>query len=88
MLYQPWKKTARWILTALTVLLCPLPIVAQTPAPINFIQGNYSVPQTPQATVTVAYPAAQSAGNINLVVVGWNDAKATVTSVSDSKGNS
>jgi Galactose oxidase-like, Early set domain/Concanavalin A-like lectin/glucanases superfamily/Bacterial Ig domain/Glucodextranase, domain B/Kelch motif len=88
MFYQTCKAAALWILIALSVLLCPLPGVAQTPAPINFIQGNYSVPQTPQATVTVAYPAAQSTGNLNVVVVGWNDAKATVTSVTDSKGNS
>ena len=62
-------------------------VLAQTPAPISFVQSNYSVPQTPQATVTVAYPAAQSAGNLNVVVVGWNDTTATVTAVTDSRGN-
>ena len=81
---------ARFIFSALTGLilfLCQTMVLAQTPAPINFIQGSYSVPQTPQATVTVTYSLAQSAGNLNVVVVGWNDTTATVTSVIDSKGN-
>ena len=57
------------------------------PASIAFVQGNHAVPQTPQATVTVGYAAAQTAGNLNVVAVGWNDGTATVTSVTDSKGN-
>ena len=35
----------------------------------------------------VTFAAAQTAGNLNVVIVGWNDAAATVTSVKDSKGN-
>jgi hypothetical protein len=54
---------------------------------IQFIQGSYAVPQTPQATVTVTYPGGQSAGNLNVVMVGWNDSTATVTGVTDSRGN-
>ena len=56
-------------------------------APITFVQVNYAVPQTPQATVPVTLSQAQTAGNLNVVVVGWNDASATVASVTDSKGN-
>jgi fibronectin type 3 domain-containing protein len=56
-----------------------------TPA---YVQGAYTDPQSPQSTVQVAYPSAQLAGDLNVVVVGWNDATAQVTSVSDSKGNS
>jgi hypothetical protein len=37
--------------------------------------------------VTVPYFAAQTAGNLNLVIVGWNDTTAQVSSVTDSKGN-
>jgi hypothetical protein len=59
-----------------------------TPAPIEFVQGNYSVPQTPQATVAVIFASPQHAGNLNVVVVGWNDSTATVTSVTDSMNNS
>ncbi len=55
-----------------------------TPA---FVQGNYADPQSPQASVSVTYSKAQSAGNLNVVVVGWNDSTATVKSVTDISGN-
>ncbi len=54
---------------------------------ISFIQINSSTPQTPTATVTVSYKGAQTLGDLNVVVVGWNDTKATVQSVKDSAGN-
>jgi hypothetical protein len=38
-------------------------------------------------TVPVTFAKAQAAGNLNVVVVGWNDTNASVTSVTDSKGN-
>jgi hypothetical protein len=38
-------------------------------------------------TVNVSYPAAQTLGDLNLVVVGWNDTTSTVQSVRDSAGN-
>jgi hypothetical protein len=37
--------------------------------------------------VPVTFTSAQTAGNLNVVVVGWNDTKATVSSVTDSNGN-
>ena len=54
---------------------------------VSFIQVNSSTPQTPTATVTVSYKGAQTPGDLNVVVVGWNDTKATVQSVKDSTGN-
>ena len=56
-------------------------------AAISFVQGNYATPQTPQSTVTVKYAAAQGAGDLNVVVVGWNDSTATIKSVGDTSGN-
>jgi hypothetical protein len=53
----------------------------------SYVQGNYAVPQTPQTTVTVPYAAAQLKGDLNVVIVGWNDSNATVSSVTDSQGN-
>jgi hypothetical protein len=35
----------------------------------------------------VTYPGAQTAGNLNVVIVGWNDTTAQVSSVKDTKGN-
>src|SRR5206468_2993711 len=55
---------------------------------IAFVQTAYSVPQTPQSTVTARYAAAQTAGNLNIVAVGWNDVISHVLSVTDSSGNS
>jgi hypothetical protein len=56
---------------------------------ILFVQGNFAAPQTAQTKVTVPYPQAQLAGDVNLVVVGWNDTTATIPvgGVTDSKGN-
>ena len=54
---------------------------------ITYVQGNYATPQTPQTTVNVTFTAAQAAGDLNVVVVGWNDSTATVSSVRDAKGN-
>src|SRR5882762_8261535 len=41
---------------------------------IAYVQKNYAVPQSPQAQVTVPFTAAQTVGNLNVVVIGWNDA--------------
>jgi IPT/TIG domain len=55
-------------------------------ATISFVQvGNTTTPSA--QTVTVAYPGSQTAGDLNIIVVGWNDTSATVQSVKDSAGN-
>ena len=54
---------------------------------ITYVQGNYATPQTPQSTVNITFTAAQAAGNLNVVVVGWNDSTATVTGLTDKSGN-
>ncbi len=54
---------------------------------VAYVQGNYATPQSPQTTVSVGYTIAQVAGDMNVVVVGWNDSTATVSSVTDTKGN-
>lgn len=53
----------------------------------NFQQVAAATPQTASATVTVPYSAPQRAGDMNVVIVGWNDTTASVTSVTDSAGN-
>ena len=49
---------------------------ATTPANavIAFVQSNYAVPQSSPTSVSVKYSSAQTAGNLNVVVVGWNSA--------------
>src|SRR5579875_2242897 len=68
-------------------LLCGLSIFPARAATITYVQGNYSTPQTPQSSVTVTYTAAQAAGDLNVVAVGWNDTTATVSSITDKSGN-
>ncbi len=55
--------------------------------PPAFVQLSTAVPQTNQTAVTVTYPSAQTAGNFNIVAIGWNAAAGSVTSVVDSAGN-
>ena len=54
---------------------------------ITYVQGNSSTPQSPQTSVTVPYTAAQVAGDLNVVAVGWNNSTATISSVTDKSGN-
>src|SRR5215831_20944596 len=75
------------VLNSLVVLTGMNPRPASA-ANLAFIQVNSTTPQKPQTTVSVVYKAAQLAGDLNVVVVGWNDSIAQVSSVTDSKGNS
>jgi hypothetical protein len=68
-------------------LLCwlgPVPLLAVST--INYVQGNYATPQSPQTSVTVTFTAAQVADDLNVVAVGWNDRTATVGTVTDRSG--
>ncbi|HLH34420.1 MAG TPA: hypothetical protein VKX41_07085, partial [Alloacidobacterium sp.] len=72
------------VAVALAASLRPTPLLAQT---ISYVQGSYATPQSPQTTVSVKFNAAQIAGDLNVVVVGWNDSTATVAGVTDTAGN-
>lgn len=71
---------------ALIVSTCHV-LAGSANAAISFVQGSYATPQSPQSTVSVTYTSAQVAGDLNVVVVGWNDTTAAVSSVTDSNGN-
>jgi len=60
---------------------------SSTGGSIGFVQVNYKTSNPSGSTLAAAYPAAQTAGNLNIVVVGWNDTTAAVSSVTDSRGN-
>jgi hypothetical protein len=53
---------------------------------INFVQVKSAV-ATSGSSVSITYPAAQTAGNLNVVAVMWGDTTSTVSLVTDSKGN-
>ena len=73
--------------TAASATTPPQSTVTDTSATIGYVQGNYAAPQAAQSTVNVTFPAAQVAGDLNVIVVGWNDTTAVVNSVSDTSGN-
>ena len=56
-------------------------------AAVTYVQSNSAVPQSSPTSVALPFTAAQTAGNLNVVVVGWNNSTATVSSVTDTKGN-
>ena len=47
---------------------------ASEPPGVHFIQGDYMASDTVPSTTTVAFLIAQTAGNLNVVVVGWRGA--------------
>jgi hypothetical protein len=53
----------------------------------TFVQGAFNTPQGSVASVTATFTGAQTGGDLNFVVIGWNDTTATVRSVEDFKGN-
>src|SRR5262245_44938357 len=75
-----------------TILFLAMP-ACQPPAPTSeklqversalatpmLVQANWSTPQVPQDYVPVTYIGAQTLGNLNVVIVGWNDVTASVT---------
>jgi hypothetical protein len=65
----------------------PTPTPAPTPATPAYVQGNYAVPQTPQTAVMLPFSAVQSAGDLSVVIVGWNNSSSQVSSMTDSYGN-
>ena len=71
---------------ALIVFTCHV-LAGSANAAIGFAQGSYATPQSPQSAVSVTFKSAQTAGNLSVVVVGWNDTTAAVSSVTDSSGN-
>ncbi len=62
-------------------------VITSVGAP-SFAQVASATPQSPTATVNATYPGTQTAGDLNVVAVGWNDTTSTVQSVKDSAGNS
>ena len=69
-----------WVL----VLETNVPPIAVVP---EFVQENQVTLAAPAGQVTAAYPLPQTAGNANMVIVGWHNSLAYILSVTDSAGN-
>ena len=53
----------------------------------SFVQVGSSTPQSPQTTVTTPFGQSQNQGDLNVVVIGWANTTSTISSVTDSAGN-
>jgi chitodextrinase len=73
--------------TVVAILLASGLFVQSVSAAAAFKQVKASTPATPQSTVATTFAQPQTAGDLNVVVIGWNQATGTVNSVTDSKGN-
>src|SRR5689334_6654894 len=60
---------------------------ASAASTITFVQVKAATPGGTQAAVTVTYTNAQTAGNLNVIAIGWGDTQRSVLSVTDSKNN-
>ena len=60
---------------------------AQGAGPINYVQGASAATGGSLTLVPVTMSKVQTAGNLNVVIIGWNDTTATVSSVTDTEGN-
>jgi chitodextrinase len=60
--------------------------ITSNPGTLGNVQSASQDPATGN-TVSVTYGAAQLAGDLNVVVVGWNDSTSAVTSLTDSRNN-
>src|SRR5579871_2179514 len=71
-----------WALAAIVVLATARPASAA----VTYLQGSDQDPSGAGSSVSVTYASAQSAGDLNVVVVSfWNSG--AINSVTDSKGN-
>jgi len=64
-------------------------IVSNTPSPITFVQsiGTNAGYSPTTKTVTLAFPSANTAGNLILLSVNWGNTGIHVASISDTRGN-
>lgn len=83
---SPLSSSSFWLSLLAMILVFVIRAHATGAAP-GYVQGNSATPQEPESTVAVTYTATQIAGDLNVVVVGWNDATAQVQSVVDTSGN-
>jgi hypothetical protein len=82
------SKATRLALLIFAMVGCwSVPAVLLGAPAISYVQGAYATPQSPQASVSVRFNSAQTAGNLNVIAVGWNDSTAIVSSVTDKSGN-
>jgi hypothetical protein len=64
----------------------PLMVSTTGPGP-TFVQAAYATPQTSETVVAATFADPETAGDANIVAIGWNDVSASIASVVDDAGN-
>lgn len=54
---------------------------------IAFVQSAWATTAGAASSVSATFPKPQSAGDLNVVAIGWNDATSSVSTVTDTSGN-
>ncbi|HEV2117526.1 MAG TPA: IPT/TIG domain-containing protein, partial [Terriglobales bacterium] len=67
------------------LLMLILPVLAA--AQVTFVQQSFSAPSGSVPSVQVAFTLMQTAGNLNIIVVGWTDSTTAPTGVTDTANN-
>ena len=81
-------KASRVSIVAAVSFACLLrPVTVMAAPTITYVQGNYGDPQVAETSVTITFTAAQVAGDLNVIAVGWNDSVATVSKITDQSNN-
>jgi len=82
-LFGPFQVLSGWTLALSWLLLSTLAAGQASFVQVNSNDNSFVY----RSSVSVPFTALQTAGNLNVVVVGWNDISATIAGVADSNGN-
>src|SRR5215831_8039054 len=84
-LTRTWRTFHQAVMVS--AVLGGVPQLALGQSTTAFVQGNSATPQLSTSSVAVNYTGAQTAGDLNVVVVGWNSSNRQIQAVTDSNGN-
>jgi chitodextrinase len=62
-------------------------VLPSKPVPIAFKQQDFSAVEDSRTTVSATFAKAQSAGDTNVIAIGWREAQGKISKVIDDNGN-
>ena len=61
--------------------------ITASSAAIYYVQGNFDSPLATETSVAAAYTGVQTAGDLNVVIISWEQSSGSVSSITDTSGN-
>jgi hypothetical protein len=86
MVARPCFLRVAWLMSLALLWLCAFGGISNA-NPAAFVQVSAATPQGKQSQVTVTFAKAQIAGDTNILAIGWENTRSTITAVTDSAGN-